>query len=98
MAKTKQKKELQKFLGFFNFYRRFIKGYSRVAKPLTYLTGNINWKWDSIQQLVFNELKRRVASEPVLAIPIDDAPYRLETDTADYALGAVLSQKQDNKW
>ena len=47
---------------------------------------------------MFDELKRRVASEPVLAIPINDAPYRLETDASDYALGAVLSQKQDDKW
>ena len=61
--KPNKKKDLQQFLGFCNFYRRFIKGYSGVAKPLTYLTGNVNWKWDSIQQLAFNELKRQVASK-----------------------------------
>ena len=50
-------KELQQFLGFCNFYQRFIRGYSGVAKPLTYLTGKVQWKWDAIQQLAFNELK-----------------------------------------
>ena len=54
--KPNKKKDLQQFLGFCNFYRRFIKGYSGVAKPLTYLTRNINWKWDPIQQLTFDEL------------------------------------------
>ena len=91
-------KELQQFLGFCNFYYRFIKGYSGVAKPLTYLTGNVQWKWDKIQQLAFEELKRCVALEPFVAIPINNAPYCLETDASNYALGAVLSQKQDNKW
>ena len=55
--KPNEKKDLRQFLGFCNCYRRFIKGYSGVAKPLTYLTGNVNWKWDSIQQLAFDELK-----------------------------------------
>jgi len=68
------------------------------AKPLIYLTGKVPWKWNSIQQLAFDKLKWRVSSEPVLAIPIDNTPYHLETDASDYALGAILSQKQDNKW
>jgi len=96
--KPKKLKELQQFLGFCNFYRRFIRGYSGVSQTLTYLTGKVQWKWDSIQQLAFNELKWWVASEPVLAITNWWCPYCLETDASDYALRAVLSQKQDNKW
>src|SRR5882762_5449147 len=69
-------KELQQFLGFCNFYWRFIKGYSGVAKPLTYLTGKVPWSWDAPQHHAFEELKACVASEPVLAIPIDNTSYR----------------------
>ena len=69
------KKELQMFLGYANFYRRFIKGFSGVVKPLTKLTGNKPWKWGEEQTKAFNELKARVCSEPVIAIPIDNAPY-----------------------
>ena len=91
-------KELQQFLGFCNFYRHFIRGYSGVAKPLTFLMGKVLWSWNAPQQHAFEELESQVTSEPVLAIPIDDAPYGLETDASDYAHGAVLSQKQDDKW
>ena len=91
-------KELQSFLGFSNFYRRFIKDYSAIAKPLTSLTGKIPWQWEAPQMEAFNCLKSAIMSQPILAIPIDNAPYRLETDSSDYALGAVLSQFQNNKW
>ena len=91
-------KELQQFLGFCNFYRRFIRDYSRIAKPLTTLTGKVPWEWSNKQQIAFNELQRAVSNHPVLAIPIDNAPYRLEADSSDFAIGAVLSQKQDDKW
>ena len=94
----KKLKELQQFLGFCNFYHRFIKDYSKVAKPLTVLTGKVPWQWKTEQQIAFERLKAAIMSEPILAIPIDHAPYRLETDSSDYALGAVLSQKQNDKW
>jgi len=61
-------KELQQFLGFCNFYWQFIKGYSGVAKPLTYLMGKVSWIWNVPQQHTFNKLKAQVTSEPVLAI------------------------------
>ena len=92
------KKELQMFLGYANLYQRFIKGFSGVVKPLTKLTGNEPWKWGEEQTKAFNELKARVCSEPVIAIPIDNAPYRVEANASDYAAGAVLSQKQEGKW
>jgi len=96
--KTKNKKEVQQFLGFANYYRQFIKGFSGVAKPLTSLTGNEPWHWNSEQQNTFEEIKKRICSEPVLIIPVDNAPYCLEADSSDYASGAILSQKVDDKW
>ena len=52
----KQLKELQSFLGFCNFYRRFIKDYSKIAKPLNQLTGKEEWKWEAEQQTAFDTL------------------------------------------
>ena len=94
----KNKKELQQFLGFANFYHWFIEGYSKVVKPLTKLTGNKMWKWNKEQQDTFDELKRLVCTNPILIIPLDDAPFRMEVDASDYAIGGILSQKVDDKW
>ena len=94
----KKLKELQSFLGFCNFYRRFIKDYSQIAKPLNQLTGKEEWKWGAEQQTAFDTLRRVITERPVLAIPVDDEPYRVEADSSDFALGAVLSQRQNDKW
>ncbi len=93
-----KKVQLQSFLGFTNFYRRFIKGYSKVVKPMTQLTGNDPWKWGEAQQKAFEELKRLLAKEVVLAIPTEDGKFRVEADASEGAVGAVLSQEQDGKW
>jgi hypothetical protein len=81
-----------------NLYRQFIEGYSKVVKPLTKLTVNESWTWQQEQQEAFDELKKRVCSNLILVIPINNAPYRLEVDTLDFAIGGILSQKIDNKW
>ncbi len=52
-----KKQQLQSFLGFTNFYRCFIRGYSKVIKPMTQLTGNDPWKWGAAQQNAFEELR-----------------------------------------
>jgi hypothetical protein len=51
------KKELQSFLGFANYYQRFIEGYCDIVKPLTTLTGKTPWNWKEEEQETFNELK-----------------------------------------
>ncbi len=93
-----KKVQLQSFLGFTNFYRCFIKGYSKVVKPMTQLTGNDPWKWGKAQQDAFEELKRLLAEEVVLAIPTENGKFRVEADASEGAIGAVLSQEQDGKW
>ncbi len=93
-----KKVQLQSFLGFTNFYRHFIKGYSKVVKPMTQLTGNDPWKWGKVQQDTFEELKRLLAEEVVLAIPTENGKFRVEVDASEGAIGAVLSQEQDGKW
>ncbi len=93
-----KKKELQSFLGFTNFYRKFIKNYSKVVKALTQLTGNTAWTWGKPQEDAFKELKRQMAEDVILTILNDDDPFRVEADTSEGAVGAVLSQQQNRVW
>jgi hypothetical protein len=92
--------EVQQFLGFANFYRRFIQDYSRIARPLTELTrgDGKNWTWTNEAELAFTELKQRFTSAPILAHFNPANPAIVETDALDFALGATLSQRgEDNR-
>ena len=64
------------------------------------ITSNAPWKWEGEQQQAFEELRRRVTSAPVLILPTDSDPFRIEANSSDFATGAVLSQhsKEDDKW
>ena len=86
-------KHVQAFLGLANFYRRFIKDFAKHAKPLTILTRkDQKWFWGDDQQKAFDGLKQAFVEAPILKIPDDINPFRLETDASDFATGAVLSQ------
>ncbi|SJL06853.1 uncharacterized protein ARMOST_10195 [Armillaria ostoyae] len=93
-----KKKELQSFLGFTNFYRKFIKNYSKVVRALTQLTGNAEWTWGAAQNQAFQQLKKQMAEDVVLAIPNATGRFRVEADASNGAIGAVLSQEQDGRW
>ncbi|KAG5719506.1 hypothetical protein E4T56_gene11418 [Termitomyces sp. T112] len=97
----RNKKEVQAFLGFVNFYQRFIQDFSHHARPLFDLTvKDTAWWWEPPQQAAFDALKHSVTSKPVLLFPNNDSPFRVEADSSDFATGAVLSQqsKEDGKW
>jgi len=88
--------EVQSFLGFANFYWRFILDYSRVGRPLTELTkkeSGKEWAWNQEAEAAFRELKNRFTTAPVLAHFDPREPVIIETDASDFALGAVLSQR-----
>src|SRR3954466_15154809 len=70
--KPKNKKDIQSFLGFTNFYRRFIKGYSKMARPLTKLMGKEEWSWGSEQEQAFEGLKKAMSMALVLAMSKDE--------------------------
>ena len=88
--------EVRGFLGFANFYRRFLKNYSKVVRPLTDLTKQEQeWKWTKECTEAFEEVKRQIASEPVLTIADPNKPFEIETDASDFALGAQLGQRDE---
>jgi len=93
-------KEVQKFLGLANYYRRFIKNFARIAAPLHVLVRKEQkWKWEKEQEKVFEKLKVGFTTEPVLAILDIDRKMRVKADASDYATGGVLSTKyEDGKW
>jgi len=102
-------KEVRKFLGFVGYYRRFIKGFSNIARPLNdLLIGQSNSKtvtsikkvkfeWAEEQQKAFANLKQQLVNPPVLAYANYELPFILHTDASSQGLGAVLYQHQDGK-
>ena len=93
-------KEVQKFLGFANYYRRFIKDFARIAAPLHVLVRKEQkWKWEKKQEEAFGKLKAVFTTELVLVIPDIDKKMRVEADASNYAMGGMLSTKcKDGKW
>ena len=90
-------KDVQAFLGFANFYRRFIQGFSKVCKPLTDLTRKgTAFAWSAVCEDAFQLLKQLFTEGPILAHFDADRPTRVETDASDFALGAVLLQLCDD--
>ena len=98
--------QLRSFLGGANVYRRFVTGYSGIARPLnTMLRKDTDPDWDSRTKdelEAFETLKRKLVTPPILGIPKVNRPYVIDTDASAYQLGATLSQQQNetepNEW
>jgi len=91
-------KDVRKFLGFTNYYRRFIKDFTQVARPMNILMRkNVKWQWRKKQQQAFDKLKGIFTTRPVLAAPDLDKEFRVEADASNYATGEVLSMKCSDK-
>ena len=87
------RREVQQFLGFANYYRRFIRNFADVVKPLHRLTEKVTtFAWSDSCQSAFSELRCRLTSAPILAFPDYSKPFLLDTDASDTGIGAVLSQ------
>ena len=85
--------ELYSFLGLANYYRRFIKGYSEKVLPLIELLKKTTcWKWTTSCQEAFDEVKKLLLEDPVLAMPDVFKHFKVQTDAFDFALGRVLIQ------
>ena len=90
-------KDVRSFLGFGNFYRKFIPGFSTLAAPLNnLLKKETPFCWTEEAQKSFDSLKQKLISSPVLMMPDQTRPFQIECDTSKYALGAVLTQQDSN--
>src|SRR5271168_2880562 len=86
-------KQVRSFLGFGNFYRKFISHYSDLARPLNDLTKkDKRFEWTTECQKSFDTLKKRFTEEPVLMMPDQTKPFQIEADASKVATGAVLTQ------
>ncbi|CCO35566.1 hypothetical protein RSOLAG1IB_11470 [Rhizoctonia solani AG-1 IB] len=91
-------KQVQVFLGFVNYLRRFIPDFSSIARPLQNLTQKDKpWKWEELKDNSFQELKQCVTNQPVLVHSNPSKPYFLETNASGVAMGAILSQRLDDR-
>jgi len=93
--------DMQVFIGFVNFYHRFIQDFSTIARPLFDLTcSNKAWNWDTKEQEAFECLKMAMTTALVLVSPQGSEPFYIEADSSDFTSGAVLSQQlpREEKW
>ena len=101
--------EVRQFLGFVGYYRRFIKDFSKISRPLAELVPEPTrkarrksknsivpdkWEWGDVQQAAFDDLKQQLISFPILGFPEYNQPFELHTDASTKGLGAVLYQDQ----
>ena len=88
------RKALQRFLGFANFYRRFIRNFSQLAAPLTALTSpSLTFRWSDAAEAAFAKLKSCFVSAPILVTPDRSRQFIVEVDASEVGVGAVLSQR-----
>jgi RNase H-like domain found in reverse transcriptase len=92
------KRELQQFLGFCNYYQKFIEGFLKLSNPLQLLVGKNDWNWTDLQQNAFEGLCSKLSNRPMLALPNNSDPYRIHSNASLLASGAVLEQQQEGKW
>ena len=94
----KNVKDIRKFLGLANYYRRFIKDFTQVARPMHMLTRkDMKQQQGAEQQQAFDKLKHIFTTKPVLVVPDLDKEFRVEADVSNYATGRVLSIKCSNE-
>ncbi|KAL0870576.1 hypothetical protein ABMA27_005541 [Loxostege sticticalis] len=86
---------VRQIVGLASFFRRFIKGFAQIARPLTkLLKKNSVWEWSTEQESAFNEIKRILSSKPVLALYDPTAETQIHTDASKHGVGGVLLQRQ----
>ena len=92
----KKLRDIRAFLGFVNFYRRFIKGYSEVIRPMTLLTKkDSRLSWGPEQQSTFAKLKKAFTATPIMAKVDFDRDTILETNASNFVSAGILSQLDD---
>jgi hypothetical protein len=91
--------DIQVFLGFANYYRRFIEGYSRVVTPITdLLRKGQKFEWLDKAQTAFEALKVLFSNEPLLRHFDPELPIQLHTDSSGFAVSGIVSQRHEDLW
>ncbi|GJV23477.1 putative reverse transcriptase domain-containing protein [Tanacetum coccineum] len=94
-ASPKTPTEIRQFLGLAGYYRRFIEGFSKIAKPMTKLTQkNMKFDWSEKAEAAFQLLKQKLCSAPILALPEGSENFMVYCDASRKGLGAVLMQRE----
>ncbi|GJX56934.1 putative reverse transcriptase domain-containing protein [Tanacetum coccineum] len=94
-ASPKTPIEIRQFLGLAGYYRRFIEGFSKIAKPMTKLTQkNVKFDWSEKAEAAFQLLKQKLCSAPILALPEGSENFVVYCDASRKGLGAVLMQRE----
>ncbi|GJR39286.1 putative reverse transcriptase domain-containing protein [Tanacetum coccineum] len=94
-ASPKSPTEIRQFLGLAGYYRRFIEGFSKIAKPMTKLTQKkVKFVWGDKQEAAFQLLKQKLCSAPILALPEGSEDFIAYCDASKKGLGAVLMQRE----
>ncbi|GKG13011.1 putative reverse transcriptase domain-containing protein, partial [Tanacetum coccineum] len=87
--------EICQFLGLAGYYRRFIEGFSKIAKPMTKLTQKkVKFEWGDKQEAAFQLLKQKLCSAPILVLPERSEDFIAYCDASKKGLGAVLMQRE----
>nr|GEY51864.1 hypothetical protein [Tanacetum cinerariifolium] len=88
--------EIRKFLGLAGYYRRFIKGFSKIARPMTKLTQkSVKFDWEEKAEVAFQLLKQKLCSAPILALPEGSENFVVYCDASHKGLGMMLMQKEE---
>ncbi|GJX20838.1 putative reverse transcriptase domain-containing protein [Tanacetum coccineum] len=95
MASPKSHTVIRHFLGLAGAYRRFIEGFSKIAKPMTKLTQKkVKFEWGDKQETAFQLIKQKLCSAPILALPEGSEDFIVYCDASKKGLGAVLMQRE----
>ena len=91
-------KDIRSFLGHAGFYRRFIRDFSAIVRPLcNLLAKDVPFAWSQPCEDAFDKLKTMLVSLPIMRSPNWELPFEIMCDASDYAIGAVLGQREDKK-
>ncbi|GJW97847.1 putative reverse transcriptase domain-containing protein [Tanacetum coccineum] len=94
-ASPKSPTEIRQFLGLAGYYRRFMEGFSKIAKPMTKLTQKkVKFEWGDKQETTFQLIKQKLCSAPILALPEGSEDFIVYSDASKKGLGAVLIQRE----
>ena len=94
----KSVKDIRSFLGHVRFYRRFIRDFNAIARPLcNLLAKDVTFEWSRACEATFYKLKTMLVSPPITQSPNWDLPFEIMCDASDYAIGAVLGQGKIKK-